>query len=145
MSARAELEGWLVLNVGSREAEECLAIVERIIAEECEQVPVLEPGSLTGGIDRTPSPYWKNHGQGLDAIPCPTCQDAKWVCEAHPDKPWNETGCTCNAGMPCPTCGGDFKRTAPFSEMIGKRWGAIDPHGEGCRCERCYRPKRSKP
>lgn len=60
MSARAELEGWLVLNVGSREAEECLAIVERIIAEECAHVPVLQPDMLAGGIDRTPSSFWKN-------------------------------------------------------------------------------------
>jgi hypothetical protein len=25
-----------------------------------------------------------------------------WVCENHPDKPWDdEMGCTCGAGLPC--------------------------------------------
>jgi len=40
-------------------------------------------------------------------INCMTCYDEKWVCESHPDKPWNKNisgGCECNAGMPCASC-----------------------------------------
>jgi hypothetical protein len=33
---------------------------------------------------------------------CPTCRGTGWVCENHPDKPWDdEMGCTCGAGLPC--------------------------------------------
>ena len=38
------------------------------------------------------------------------CGGARWVCEAHPDKPWDgesdrEDACHCGgAGMPCPVC-----------------------------------------
>lgn len=37
---------------------------------------------------------------------CPTCKGQRWVCEAHPDRPWGgPEGCKCDApGMPCPTC-----------------------------------------
>jgi len=39
-------------------------------------------------------------------IPCATCRDTFWVCEDHPDKPWDgEDACGCGAaGMPCPVC-----------------------------------------
>jgi len=35
------------------------------------------------------------------------CDDTRWVCEAHPDRPWDGStrDCTCGgAGMPCPAC-----------------------------------------
>lgn len=33
---------------------------------------------------------------------CPTCKGIGWVCEAHPDKPWDRLqGCVCDAGAPC--------------------------------------------
>lgn len=35
---------------------------------------------------------------------CPKCLDIGWVCENHPDRPWDRTlpnGCECGAGMPC--------------------------------------------
>lgn len=37
---------------------------------------------------------------------CLKCRGLLWVCENHPDKPWdidNEVGggCDCGAGMPC--------------------------------------------
>lgn len=38
---------------------------------------------------------------------CPICQGIGWVCESHPDKPWDRdlpNGCECNAGMPCRAC-----------------------------------------
>lgn len=38
---------------------------------------------------------------------CPRCRGIGWVCENHPDKPWDtslEGGCECAAGAPCPRC-----------------------------------------
>lgn len=38
---------------------------------------------------------------------CKKCQDEGWVCENHPDKPWDRSmagGCQCGAGMPCIEC-----------------------------------------
>lgn len=39
-------------------------------------------------------------------VPCPFCKDARWVCEAHPNKPWGIEGeCGCGEpGMPCRFC-----------------------------------------
>lgn len=38
---------------------------------------------------------------------CPICFGIGWVCENHPDKPWNkEIGCECGAGVPCNCNGG---------------------------------------
>jgi hypothetical protein len=35
---------------------------------------------------------------------CPRCLGSHWVCEAHPERPWEgEYACGCGApGMPCP-------------------------------------------
>jgi hypothetical protein len=37
---------------------------------------------------------------------CALCEDTGWVCENHPDTPWDgEHACDCGgAGMPCPKC-----------------------------------------
>lgn len=40
---------------------------------------------------------------------CKTCSDVFWVCENHPDKPWDgyshdPRACGCGAGMPCESC-----------------------------------------
>ena len=37
---------------------------------------------------------------------CPICKGARWVCEAHPDRPWGIQGeCDCGEpGMPCKFC-----------------------------------------
>jgi hypothetical protein len=37
---------------------------------------------------------------------CILCDDAGWVCENHPTRPWEgEHACTCGgAGAPCPMC-----------------------------------------
>jgi hypothetical protein len=33
---------------------------------------------------------------------CPKCFGVGWVCEMHPDRPWNEDlGCMCGLGLPC--------------------------------------------
>jgi hypothetical protein len=43
-------------------------------------------------------------------MPCPACDDCRWVCENHPDRPLKGFGsnradaCECGAGMPCPIC-----------------------------------------
>jgi hypothetical protein len=40
------------------------------------------------------------------AIRCTRCDDRRWVCEVHPDRPWDgPTACGCGAaGAPCPDC-----------------------------------------
>ncbi|MGX1106567.1 hypothetical protein AB7M47_004950 [Bradyrhizobium elkanii] len=38
---------------------------------------------------------------------CSCCDDTRWVCEAHPDQPYegpHACMCGCTAGMPCPVC-----------------------------------------
>ncbi|WP_316172162.1 MULTISPECIES: hypothetical protein [unclassified Bradyrhizobium] len=38
---------------------------------------------------------------------CPRCDGTRWICEAHPDLPWEDSprGCRCGApGDPCPVC-----------------------------------------
>ena len=34
---------------------------------------------------------------------CPRCQDKRWICEAHPDRPWPHDDCE-GPGEPCPGC-----------------------------------------
>ncbi|QOZ69132.1 hypothetical protein WN72_24535 [Bradyrhizobium arachidis] len=40
------------------------------------------------------------------AMKCTTCADTGWVCENHPDRPWEgPQACSCGgAGAPCPAC-----------------------------------------
>lgn len=47
MTAWDELQEWLMLNVGSKEAEQCSEIVLRIIAETGGRVVVPRPGGAT--------------------------------------------------------------------------------------------------
>ena len=37
---------------------------------------------------------------------CPRCDGCRWVCEAHPDRPWlGVRACNCGTpGDPCPIC-----------------------------------------
>jgi len=46
---------------------------------------------------------------------CLVCEGCGWVCESHPERPWEgEHACTCGgAGMPCPNCNPADERTAP--------------------------------
>lgn len=45
----------------------------------------------------------------MDDNKCKACDDGFWVCENHPDRPWDGTSkaanaCGCGAGMPCLLC-----------------------------------------
>jgi len=46
----------------------------------------------------------------METSECEVCGGARWVCEDHPDKPWDgasdrEDACHCGgAGMPCQVC-----------------------------------------
>jgi hypothetical protein len=46
---------------------------------------------------------------------CAVCDDCGWVCEAHPDRPFQgERACTCGgAGAPCPSCNPSDADTEP--------------------------------
>jgi hypothetical protein len=36
---------------------------------------------------------------------CARCENCRWVCENHPDRPWEgKRACQCGAGAPCPIC-----------------------------------------
>lgn len=43
---------------------------------------------------------------------CTRCQDTRWVCEAHPDKPMDHDDCE-GAGMPCPICNPSSRAKVP--------------------------------
>ena len=46
---------------------------------------------------------------------CHRCQDARWVCENHPDNPWGagHGECCGGAGVPCPKACGSFTPNTP--------------------------------
>ena len=46
---------------------------------------------------------------------CTRCDNSRWVCENHPDKPWlGEHACECGgAGAPCPVCNQSDEDTPP--------------------------------
>lgn len=57
---------------------------------------------------------------------CEKCNDTGWVCENHPDKPW-ETGedndCDCGgAGMPCECNPNEIMHGSPV-RLIGRVYG----------------------
>jgi len=69
----------------------------------------------------------RRHG---DAMKCPRCDDARWVCEAHEDRPWegadSPRACKCGgAGMPCGLCNrGDEPELEPgFQVTAAARHG----------------------
>lgn len=37
-------------------------------------------------------------------VPCSNCDDTGWVCEAHPDKPWDGSPRKCGCGQPGAPC-----------------------------------------
>ena len=54
----------------------------------------------------------------METSECEVCGGARWVCEDHPDKPWDgasdrEDACHCGgAGMPCLVCKSDDRAGA---------------------------------
>jgi uncharacterized protein YbaR (Trm112 family) len=52
-------------------------------------------------------------GGGRLTDSCVVCRGERWVCENHPDKPWNASGCECGAGAPCPGCNAKKPRKVP--------------------------------
>ena len=44
---------------------------------------------------------------------CARCQDTRWVCEEHPDKPMDHDSCK-GAGMPCPACNPSSRGKVPI-------------------------------
>ena len=48
-------------------------------------------------------------------IYCARCANERWVCEAHPERPWGgEHDCRCGApGSPCPVCNKVDAETVP--------------------------------
>jgi hypothetical protein len=52
---------------------------------------------------------------GEGSMKCAVCEDCGWVCEAHPDRPFEgERACTCGgAGAPCPRCNAGDEDTEP--------------------------------
>jgi len=49
------------------------------------------------------------------AVPCTKCDGCFWVCESHPDRPWDgNKACGCGgAGEPCPQCNPSDRQHAP--------------------------------
>jgi hypothetical protein len=67
---------------------------------------------------------------------CLLCVDCGWVCENHPDRPWEgEHACTCGgAGAACARCNAPKEGTAPrppegFGRTPTRRAGAISNQG----------------
>jgi hypothetical protein len=47
------------------------------------------------------------------SVPCLSCEDCGWVCDAHPRHPWDACGCGAD-GKPCPRCNAQAPRALPF-------------------------------
>jgi hypothetical protein len=47
--------------------------------------------------------------------PCARCDNRRWVCENHTDRPWLGKGaCGCGGvGAPCPACNAAYVATVP--------------------------------
>ena len=62
---------------------------------------------------------------------CQNCDNHRWVCENHPDLPWDGVSssadaCGCGAGMPCPECNPCGGRDDPPADPPGMKtiWDA---------------------
>ena len=54
---------------------------------------------------------------------CNNCDDGGWVCEGHPDKPWDGTSkrsdaCGCGPGRPCDVCNEGLRRGLTGIETV---------------------------
>lgn len=54
---------------------------------------------------------------------CSNCKDQLWVCENHPNTPWNDgEGCCGGAGSPCQMCNtGDVPSAPPCFKPVATR------------------------
>lgn len=68
-------------------------------------------------------------------IECPRCDDGRFVCENHPDKPYfGDRACSCGgAGMACPACNVS-EVTAPEMPEVFKEDLAA---GDFIKCPEC--------
>jgi hypothetical protein len=61
---------------------------------------------------------------------CARCENCRWVCEAHSDRPWlGAHACGCGAaGAPCPICNATDELTTPNmpegfqADVVNKNW-----------------------
>jgi hypothetical protein len=53
---------------------------------------------------------------------CPTCLGIGWVCETHPDQPFQHSDCA-DPGMACPTGGAPGARLAAPPTVRARRIG----------------------
>ncbi len=51
---------------------------------------------------------------------CKACSGEAWVCEDHPEKPWQDGDCCGAAGAACPTCNEDGSKLPEGMEVIWK-------------------------
>src|SRR5262249_33759713 len=58
----------------------------------------------------------------LFQMTCFQCEDCGWVCESHPERPWEGShACGCGgAGMPCPICNPSDEGADP-AELPGEQ------------------------
>ena len=56
---------------------------------------------------------------------CARCDNCRWVCEAHPDRPW--LGDCGAAGMPCPVCNPSDKANPPTKASLRIRSRTMIP------------------
>src|SRR4051812_8223099 len=77
---------------------------------------------------------------------CMRCQGARWVCENHPDRPFDKTlpnGCDCGAGEPCADCNGSTESDTP---NLGSTFDTITAVASGLALpRRTYMGTRSGP
>ena len=102
--------------------------------------PVKDSGRrhLPGGLSSPPSRGRSCTG-GILAVAmatCPLCDDFGWVCENHPNRPWEgHHACTCGgAGMPC-FCNGSDELSPPRCQA-GSRSTQIAMIKGGCLYQR---------
>ena len=74
--------------------------------ETLETRALKRPGTL--GV----SPPGRRVAYRRNAMTCARCQDIRWICEEHPDKPMEHDGCK-GSGMPCPDCNPSSRGKVP--------------------------------
>ena len=55
-----------------------------------------------GSNDPESGGCWRRIASGDDLMNCVRCQDTRWTCESHPDKPMARDGCLAKASSARP-------------------------------------------